>query len=163
MALFSIAIILQIKNSSNFVYIQCRWPLFILIFTETSSTEEMYECVGHPDLDHDQDSLESDPDVPKEVKKRPSAMDLTSTSNGRRSMWSELPEVLDSGILDNITCEAKKLHEAMFEVITSEASYLKSLNILMKHFAQSPKLSGIGNDQFLYSMKKFLKFWRKKN
>ena len=120
----------------------------------------MYECVGHPDLDHDQDSLESDPDVPKEVKKRPSAMDLTSTSNGRRSMWSELPEVLDSGILDNITCEAKKLHEAMFEVITSEASYLKSLNILMKHFAQSPKLSGIGNDQFLFPMKKFVKFWR---
>ena len=119
----------------------------------------MYECVGHPsDLDHDQDSLESDPDVPKEVKKRPSAMDLTSTSNGRRSMWSELPEVLDSGILDNITCEAKKLHEAMFEVITSEASYLKSLNILMKHFAQSPKLSGIGNDQFLYFKKKFVKF-----
>jgi len=74
---------------------------------------------------------------------------LTSTSNGRRSMWSELPEVLDSGILDNITCEAKKLHEAMFEVITSEASYLKSLNILMKHFAQSPKLSGIGSESVI--------------
>ena len=57
-------------------------------------------------------------------------------------MWSELPEVMNSGILDNISVEAKKLHEAMFEVITSEASYLKSLNILIKHFAQSPKLSG---------------------
>ena len=57
-------------------------------------------------------------------------------------MWSELPEVMNSGILDNISLEAKKLHEAMFEVITSEASYLKSLNILIKHFAQSPKLSG---------------------
>lgn len=57
-------------------------------------------------------------------------------------MWSELPEVMNSGILNNISLEAKKLHEAMFEVITSEASYLKSLNILMKHFAQSPKLSG---------------------
>ena len=32
----------------------------------------------------------------------------------------------------------------MFEVITSEASYLKSLNVLMEHFAQSPKLSGVG-------------------
>ena len=57
-------------------------------------------------------------------------------------MWSELPEVMNSGILNNISLEARKLHEAMFEVITSEASYLKSLNILMKHFAQSPKLSG---------------------
>jgi hypothetical protein len=30
----------------------------------------------------------------------------------------------------------------MFEVITSEASYLKSLNVLIWHFAQSPKLIG---------------------
>ncbi len=30
----------------------------------------------------------------------------------------------------------------MFEVITSEASYLKSLNILIWHFAQSAKLIG---------------------
>ena len=66
-------------------------------------------------------------------------------------MWSELPEVMNSGILDNISQEAKKLHEAMFEVITSEASYLKSLNILMKHFAQSPKLSGQQNNSSNYS------------
>ena len=59
-------------------------------------------------------------------------------------MWSELPEVMNSGILESISNEAKKLHEAMFEVITSEASYLKSLNVLLKHFAQSPKLSGVG-------------------
>ena len=130
-------------------------PLYQQFYTnqilniETSSTEEMYECVEHPDL-----SLESDLEAEvssievKEVRKRPSAMDLTSTS-GRRSMWSELPEVLNSGILDNITCEAKKLHEAMFEVITSEASYLKSLNILMKHFAQSPKLSGVGPESVI--------------
>merc|ERR1712223_764435 len=113
--------------------------------------EDMYECVEHPD------SLEMTPGTPEsengheiEDKKtlsrsrtRPSAMDLTSAcTGGRRSMWSELPEVMNSGILDNISLEAKKLHEAMFEVITSEASYLKSLNILIKHFAQSPKLSG---------------------
>jgi len=30
----------------------------------------------------------------------------------------------------------------MFEVITSEASYLKSINILIWHFAHSPKLRG---------------------
>ena len=136
-------------------------PLYQQFYTnqilniETSSTEEMYECVGHPDH-QDNSSLESEAsssepihETVKEVTKRPSAMDLTSTSNGRRSMWSELPEVLNSGILDNITCEAKKLHEAMFEVITSEASYLKSLNILMKHFAQSPKLSGVGSESVI--------------
>ena len=66
-------------------------------------------------------------------------------------MWSELPEVVHSGILDNISIEAKKLHEAMFEVITSEASYLKSLNVLMTHFAQSPKLSGLAGETSVIS------------
>jgi hypothetical protein len=41
-----------------------------------------------------------------------------------------------------ISPDRKKLQEAMFEVITSEASYLKSLNILIWHFAQSSRLIG---------------------
>ena len=44
--------------------------------------------------------------------------------------------------LATISTDRKKLQEAMFEVITSEASYLKSLNILIWHFAQSAKLIG---------------------
>ena len=32
------------------------------------------------------------------------------------------------------------LQEAKFEIISSEASYLKSLNVLVSHFANSPKL-----------------------
>ena len=36
----------------------------------------------------------------------------------------------------------------MFEVVTSEASYLKSLNVLIRHFVQSPKFAGtIPGDQ----------------
>ena len=41
-----------------------------------------------------------------------------------------------------ISPDRKKLQEAMFEVITSEASYLKSLNVLIRHFVQSPKFAG---------------------
>ena len=70
-------------------------------------------------------------------------MDIVISSTGRRSLWAELPEVIDSGILRNISPEDKKLQEAMFEVISSEASYLKSLNILVSHFVQSKQLSGI--------------------
>ena len=73
---------------------------------------------------------------------RSSAMDIVISSTGRRSLWAELPEVIDSGILTNITPDQKKLQEAMFEVISSEASYLKSLNILISHFVQSPHFSG---------------------
>ena len=32
------------------------------------------------------------------------------------------------------------MQEAKFEIISSEASYLKSLNVLVAHFANSPKL-----------------------
>ena len=34
------------------------------------------------------------------------------------------------------------LHITLSQVISSEASYLKSLNILISHFIQSPKFSG---------------------
>ena len=68
-------------------------------------------------------------------------MDIVISSTGRRSLWAELPEVIDSGILRNISPEEKKLQEAMFEVISSEASYLKSLNILISHFVQSTQFS----------------------
>ena len=60
-------------------------------------------------------------------------MDIVISSTGRRSLWAELP---------NITPDQKKLQEAMFEVISSEASYLKSLNILISHFLQSSQFSG---------------------
>ena len=73
---------------------------------------------------------------------RSSAMDIVISCTGRRSLWAELPEVIDSGILRTISPEEKKLQEAMFEVISSEASYLKSLNILISHFVQSTQFSG---------------------
>ena len=54
---------------------------------------------------------------------------------------------MESGILDTISNEDKKLYESLYEVVTSETSYNKSLNVLLKYFAQSPKLSGIGSNR----------------
>ncbi|RMB91654.1 hypothetical protein DUI87_31884 [Hirundo rustica rustica] len=48
--------------------------------------------------------------------------------------WSQLPEVLESGILQRISLEERKRQEAMFEIITSEYSYMHSLSILVGHF-----------------------------
>ncbi|XP_071806028.1 uncharacterized protein [Asterias amurensis] len=55
----------------------------------------------------------------------------------RRSYWSELPEVMNSGLLEQMTPEEKRLQEALFEVITSEASYLRSLNLVVEHFSEA--------------------------
>ena len=60
----------------------------------------------------------------------------------QRSLWCELPEVKAAGLLDSLDEETKLLQEAYFEVITSEASYLRSLNILITHFMASQEMLG---------------------
>ncbi|ETE57828.1 Rho guanine nucleotide exchange factor 16, partial [Ophiophagus hannah] len=54
--------------------------------------------------------------------------------------WSQQPEVLETGILDRISPEERKRQEAIFEIITSEYSYLHSLTILVEHFLKSARL-----------------------
>ncbi|VDM55089.1 unnamed protein product [Angiostrongylus costaricensis] len=84
-----------------------------------------------------------------------SASALTSTTSMRRerliasshfgsqrSLWCELEEVKAAGLLDTLDDETKIRQEAYFEVITSEASYLRSLNILITHFMASQELMG---------------------
>ncbi|GAB6019068.1 hypothetical protein CHUAL_000694 [Chamberlinius hualienensis] len=73
------------------------------------------------------------------TNKVPSAMELVRlTEGGVRTLWCEVPEVEASGVLSSITHAQRNVQEAMFEVITSEASYLKSLNILINHFMLCP-------------------------
>ena len=47
---------------------------------------------------------------------------IVPSATGRRSLWAELPEVIESGILATIRPEEKKLQEAMFEVTPSSPS-----------------------------------------
>lgn len=54
--------------------------------------------------------------------------------------WSQLHQVREMGILDIITPEERKRQEAIFEIITSEYSYLHSLSILIRHFKDSMDL-----------------------
>ncbi|WKX95040.1 hypothetical protein Q1695_011919 [Nippostrongylus brasiliensis] len=66
----------------------------------------------------------------------------TSHFGSQRSLWCELEEVKTSGLLDTLDEETRMRQEAYFEVITSEASYLRSLNILITHFMASQELMG---------------------
>ncbi|XP_044625461.1 rho guanine nucleotide exchange factor 16 isoform X1 [Equus asinus] len=54
--------------------------------------------------------------------------------------WSQLPEVVESGILDQLPAEERKRQEAIFEILTSEFSYQHSLGILVAEFLQSRAL-----------------------
>uniref|UniRef100_A0A914Z7E3 DH domain-containing protein n=2 Tax=Panagrolaimus superbus TaxID=310955 RepID=A0A914Z7E3_9BILA len=71
---------------------------------------------------------------------------LTAASiyGSQRSLWCELPEVKSAGLLNQLDDNSKKLQEAFFEVITSEASYLRSINFLINHFISAPEFLGTG-------------------
>ncbi|KAG2459515.1 CPLN2 protein, partial [Polypterus senegalus] len=67
------------------------------------------------------------------------------------SCWQDLPEVKSRGLLEGLTPQQRRLQEAMFEVITSEASYFKSLTVAVNHFVKSQELS-----QFLLDLEERL-------
>ncbi|KAI4461301.1 guanine nucleotide exchange factor [Holotrichia oblita] len=100
------------------------------------------ESICHEGTDWDSDGYEEiTKNEENERQPRPSAMDLISTNGSNislsRTLWCEIPEVKQSEVFKTLSIEQKKVQEAKFEMMTSEASYLNSLNVLMKHFMQN--------------------------
>lgn len=80
-----------------------------------------------------------------------------------KTLWCEIPEVINSTVLSKSVIKyyiteqhnktktsigtlnpyQKKLQEAKFEILTSEASYLNSLNVLNDHFITSFNLNSL--------------------
>ncbi|XP_068441050.1 ephexin-1 isoform X2 [Clinocottus analis] len=56
------------------------------------------------------------------------------------SLWQNLEVVQASGLLTQLPQSEVIIQEAMFELVTSEASYYKSLEILEAHFLRNPDL-----------------------
>ncbi|XP_061734518.1 rho guanine nucleotide exchange factor 26-like [Nerophis ophidion] len=102
--------------------------------TFDSEEEELYqnyqEKALHYDSDEDADSREAQADTSIVVQYRPI-----------RTSWSQLSVVKKSGLFDRMSQEERKRQEAIFEVISSEHSYLHSLEILIRLFKNSPELS----------------------
>ncbi|XP_016142067.1 rho guanine nucleotide exchange factor 15 [Sinocyclocheilus grahami] len=57
------------------------------------------------------------------------------------TLWQDLTVVKESGVLHKLTRTEKQRQESMFEVLTSEDSYLRSLRVLKDHFLGSRELS----------------------
>uniref|UniRef100_A0A7N6A6G1 Neuronal guanine nucleotide exchange factor n=1 Tax=Anabas testudineus TaxID=64144 RepID=A0A7N6A6G1_ANATE len=60
--------------------------------------------------------------------------------NSSLSLWQNLEAVQASGLLTQLPHKEIIMQEAMFELVTSEASYYKSLEILETHFLRNPVL-----------------------
>ncbi|KAM8978348.1 rho guanine nucleotide exchange factor 5 isoform 1-T1 [Sarcophilus harrisii] len=63
------------------------------------------------------------------------------------SLWQDIPRVRNSTILLSMTHENQKLQEAKFELIMSEASYLRSLHVAVDHFQLSLPLRNTMSNQ----------------
>ncbi|XP_040441813.1 rho guanine nucleotide exchange factor 16 [Falco naumanni] len=96
--------------------------------------ERGLNSIGH---ESDEDLLEEP--IPEEPS-RPDAAIVVQSYRPAQVTWSQLPEVLEAGILRKISPEERKRQEAMFEIITSEYSYMHSLGILVCHFMRSEEL-----------------------
>ncbi|XP_030044203.1 rho guanine nucleotide exchange factor 5 isoform X2 [Microcaecilia unicolor] len=70
---------------------------------------------------------------------------LSVSSNA--SLWQDIPMIRGSSVLLNMTRDEQKLQEAKFELIMSEASYLRSLNVAVDHFQHSPDLQALLTNQ----------------
>ncbi|XP_052083160.1 microtubule-associated protein futsch-like isoform X2 [Mytilus californianus] len=106
-----------------------------------SGDEGIYEAV-----DEILEKAKGDISVPDKPKMSTLEM-FGKTGSVLRALWSEMPEVKESGFLNSISGQERKIQEAMFEIITSEASYLKSLNILIDTFLRSQEFSAELSDK----------------
>ncbi|KAI7796743.1 rho guanine nucleotide exchange factor 15 [Triplophysa rosa] len=110
-------------------------------YTKTYISKEIRRTVcrniSKTSIDFQMDSL----NTANSEKGAESARSSPVPTTKQTSLWQDLPEVQDSGVLETLTPEQRKYQESMFEVIASERSYLRSLCVLVEHFMESSDLS----------------------
>ncbi|XP_075164008.1 ephexin isoform X2 [Haematobia irritans] len=94
---------------------------------------------GYEEIGERRRSMQSEGQDNNRKSSRPTALQLVEPKSGpERTLWCQIPEVINSMILPTLTPRERALMEAKFEIITSEASYLKSLNLLRNHYMNHP-------------------------
>ncbi|XP_043853336.1 rho guanine nucleotide exchange factor 16 [Dromiciops gliroides] len=91
---------------------------------------------------HESDDDQLDDCLSPEGPRKVDATIVVKNYRPAQVTWSQLPEVVESGLLDQLSPEERKRQEAIFEIITSEFSYLHSLGILVSEFLKSKELRG---------------------
>ncbi|XP_068591661.1 trichohyalin isoform X1 [Cebidichthys violaceus] len=80
---------------------------------------------------------------PAKSEGRPSSPRLSISLSQSSTLWRELPGVRNSGGLEELTEDQRRLQEVRFEVVTSEASYCRSLDIVVEHFVKCKQLGAL--------------------
>ncbi|XP_064219211.1 rho guanine nucleotide exchange factor 16 [Aotus nancymaae] len=85
------------------------------------------------------DDILDEPSSPEGARKADATI-VVKSYRPAQVTWSQLPEVMESGILEQLSTEERKRQEAMFEILTSEFSYQHSLSVLVTEFLRSQEL-----------------------
>ncbi|XP_014344125.1 rho guanine nucleotide exchange factor 26 isoform X2 [Latimeria chalumnae] len=105
--------------------------------------QDMFEGEEHAVLyqNYKEKALHNDSDEDTEAKEQKGDEKIIVQYKPLQSTWSQLSTVKKNGISKKISQEEKKRQEAIFEVISSEHSYLHSIEILIRMFKDSKELS----------------------
>uniref|UniRef100_A0A3Q3RHP8 DH domain-containing protein n=1 Tax=Mastacembelus armatus TaxID=205130 RepID=A0A3Q3RHP8_9TELE len=82
------------------------------------------------------------PEPPKSEGRPPSPR-LSISLTQSTTLWRDLPGVKNSPELEEFTEDQMRLQEVRFEVVTSEASYCRSLDIVVERFVKSKQLGAL--------------------
>ncbi|XP_061096521.1 ephexin-1 [Conger conger] len=98
-------------------------------------------------LDQEEDML---PHLAKDVQDTMSSLQCVMSKTSIREchmflkpFWKDRTIVLNSGVLTQLNKQQLLLQESMYEVVTTEQSYLKSLNVVVDLFMESPTLNKV--------------------
>lgn len=121
-----------------------------LLYQEYSDVALNKAIQSQKRVDYPEDTESSFPSSPRLRRKVLSPQDsylqrLSVSSNA--SLWQDIPMIRGSRILLNMSREEQRLQEAKFELIISEASYLRSLNVAVDHFQHSAELQAMLTNQ----------------
>nr|XP_021546032.1 ephexin-1 [Neomonachus schauinslandi] len=129
----------EYRDKSTLQEIETRRQQDAEIHTNAHSSPVSEET---PEEEEDDDDDDDEKASPPERKALPQIC-LLSNPHSRFNLWQDLPEIQSSGVLEILQPEEIKLQEAMFELVTSEASYYKSLSLLVSHFMENERLKKI--------------------
>ncbi|XP_044152357.1 uncharacterized protein LOC122940080 isoform X2 [Bufo gargarizans] len=90
-----------------------------------------------------EDSQPSSPRVRRRILSSQDSYLQRLSISSADSLWQDIPKIRDSVTFLSMTREEQKLQEAKFELIMSEALYLRSLNIAVDHFQRSAELQEV--------------------
>ncbi|KAM9309250.1 uncharacterized protein arhgef5 isoform 2-T2 [Pholidichthys leucotaenia] len=99
--------------------------------------------VPHPHSLFHTGSLPSNRTLPVPEYTKSGRRRLSSALSQSSTLWRDLPGVRNSAELEELTEDQRRLQEVRFEVLTSEASYCRSLDIVVDHFVKSQELGSL--------------------